>query len=208
MAADALDVISLTDAKVAVNISTADHDAELELFITAISRRFDELLGPVVNRSVTEYHDGGRVFITPRQTPLSSVTTLKEYDGATTTLTAETFGTEPSDAYLVVSTHYAHSTKIYRRNGRGDTTFPYGRQNVELVYVAGRAATTAAVDKRISQTAGAVLRRLWKREAGAWSQSATFFEATDAAPSSGFFKAVDPVVKEMLADELKLPGIA
>lgn len=208
MAADELDVISLTDAKTAVNVTTDDHDVELQLFITAVSRRFDQLIGPVVQRSVTEYHDGGNCYIMPRQTPLSSVTTLKEYDGATTTLTAETFGTEPSDAYLIASTPYAHGTKIYRRSGGADLEFASGRQNVELVYVAGRAANTAAVDERIAQTAGAVLRRLWKRESGAWAQSANFFDNSEGSVGTGFFKAIDPMVTEMLADEVKVAGLA
>lgn len=212
MAADPLDVISLSAAKAAINMaaSTTEHDTVLEGHITAVSRRFDEVIGPVVNRAVTEYHDGGDCLIRPRQTPLSAVTTLTEASGTSqTVLTAETFATQPGTAYLLdVDGSYAHRCRIIRRAGGMDYPFPYGRRNVELVYVAGRAATTADVDARIRDAAGMVLRRLWRREAGSWTQSADFFEASDTTQGIGFFKVMDSVVAEFLADEMKPPLIA
>lgn len=206
-----LDVISLDDAKLAINVSDVDaHNDEIMAFITAMSLRMDQTIGPVVNRTVTEYHDGGCGVIFPRQTPVSTVTTLKEYDGsATTTLTAETFGTEPADGYLLEkSGSYAHDHRIVRRDGGSDYLFASGRRNVELVYVAGRAADTDSVDHRISQVAGMILRRLWRREAGSWTQSSDFFEATEPTLGVGFFKVMDSVVAEFLGDELKPPGLA
>lgn len=206
MAADLLDVITLAAAKVAINqpAATASHDGQLERFITAISRRMDEVIGPVVNRAVTEYHDGGGCALWPRQTPVSSITTLTEASGTTTTeLTAQTFGTE-ADYILEQSGSYAHDHRIVKVSG----TFPTGHQNVQLVYVAGRAANTAAVNARIVSAAGMIMRRLWRRESSSWAQTNVWDEATEPTLGVGFFKVVDPMIAEFLADEMKPPGIA
>lgn len=213
MAADTYDVITLVEAYRAINdptsaaAGTGANDDMLESFITTTSNRLDELVGPIVNRTVTEYHDGGVSTVWPRQTPVSSVTTLKEYDGSTTTtLTAETFGNSPSDAHtLVQSASYSHDHQIVRRNGGANTFFASGLRNVELVYVAGRAANTAAVPTRYKMAAGAILRRLWDREASAWARSDNPF---DEGGGSRFFDAVTQVVKEQLGDEMKPSGLA
>lgn len=211
--ADALDVISLAEAKLALNMSAdnADHEAELASFVTAVSRRFDELIGPVVTRSVTEYHDGGYGVVYPRQTPVSSITSVTEWDGTTsTTLTADAFGVAANaDGYLLEqSGSYAHDAKLVRLSSGSLTSFTSGRRSVQLIYVAGRAANTAAVDARIKQTAAMVLQRLWKPHAGAWAQSPDFLENFDANDGAGSFKPFDRIIEGMLADELKPPAIA
>lgn len=207
---DPLDVLSLPEAREAIN-SAQCNEARLAQYVTAISRRLDELVGPIVERSVTELHDGGWCALRPRQTPVSSITSLTEANGTTTTvLSAETFATAPTDAYLLEqSGSYGHDARIVRRSGGSDTVFPSGRRNVELVYVAGRATNTGSVDMRFKSTAGAVLRRLWKREEGVWAQTASFFDNVEGVGVGvGFFKAVDPVVMELLHDELKPPSVA
>ena len=211
--ADTLDVLTLDEAKAAINMTAANdqHEGELELFITAVSRRFDELIGPVVNRTVTEYHDGGVSIIWPYQTPVSTVTSLTEWDGsASTVLTADAFGVAGvTDGYLLESSpSYVHGTRLIRRSGGTNTYFTTGSRSIQLVYVAGRAATTEDVDSRIKAAAGMVLRRAWKREAGAWAQTPTFLTNTEESVGTGFYKVVDPVVHEWLGDELKPPAIA
>jgi len=216
MAADTLDVIALAAAKLAINMKAdnTDHDSKLEQQVTAISRRMDELVGPVVNRSLTEYHDGGSTCLVPRRTPVDSIGTLTEADGTSTTvLTAESFGTIPSDAYLLdQDERYPHDCEIRRRDQGADAYFPGGRRNVKLEYTAGRAANTAAVDRRFVECAAEILRRLWKRESGVWAQSSSILEqlaadGADATPSPGFFKVVDPRIKEMLGDQMYPPGV-
>lgn len=206
----ALDVITLDAAKRAINLGefNADHDPSLESLITAVSQRLDKVIGPVVQRSVTEEHPGGCESIWPLQTPVSEITTVKEWDGTTpTTLTADEFGVAANDdGYAVHQSSYPHDYRISRRSGGSAASFTTG--TVELVYVAGRAASTATVDARIAQTAGMILRRLWRREAGSWTQSADFFEATEPTLGTGFFKVFDSVVAEFLGDQLKPPGLA
>lgn len=209
------DVLTLADAYTAINDTTSaaagtgPNDDMLERFITTISARLDELVGPAVNRTVTEYHDGGSSVLWPRQTPVYSVTSLTEYNGSTETiLTAETFGTQPSDAYtLVQSGSYSHDHQIVRRNGGANSYFTAGLRNVELVYVAGRAADIDSVPARFKMAAGAILRRLWDREAGAWARPDNPFDPT-VVTGSRFFDAVTHVVNEQLGDEMKPPGLA
>lgn len=202
---DTLDVLTLNEAKTAINLETAntDHDTELEQFITAISRRLDDLCGPVVTRQVAnELHDGGVHKFTTRVTPVSSIDTLVEYRStADTTLTAETNGAKAADNYLLEND--GHRVWVRRRRTGADSTFPSGRRNVDVTYTAGRYASTVSVDALFKQAAASILRRLWKRESSSWAQTPGYFgDVDDARPLSGFFKAVDPMVHELLADEI------
>lgn len=206
--ADTLDILTLAEARLAIDVS-AGHDAELAQAITAVSRAVDDLCGPVVNRTVTEYHDGGWDHIRPRQTPVSSVTTLKEWDGSTvTTLSADSFGAAGNgDGYLVVeSDSYAHDARIFRRSGGSTYLFASGLRAVELVYVAGRAASTAAVDAKFKNAAGTILRDLWSRAAAAWARGEDPFQAGGLSVSLS--NAVLKVIDGQIPAEKRPPGIA
>lgn len=200
--ADTLDIITLNEGKGAINLPTSNtsYDTELALFITGISRRIDALIGPVVNRTITdEKHNGGGYCVGLRKHPVSSVTTVEEYDraGNLTTLTAEDEDTKPADGYLLlnVSTHRAD---IYRRAAGSPVPFTLGELNVLVTYVAGRAANTAAVDALYKLGAANILRRVWQREAGGWARTDDF---GDAAVETGFFRAIDPMIREWFAHE-------
>lgn len=203
-----LDILTEFEASQAASGVDLAALAELPRMVTAVSARIDEIVGPVVNRTVTEYHDGGGV-IRPRQTPVSSVTTLKHWDNSTlTTYTADTWGVAGNtNGYIIEkSGSYPHDAVIYRRSSGSSVAWPEGHRCLELVYVAGRAATTAAVEDRYKECAAEVLRRLWDRESSAWARGADPFG--DDGVSRRFFKAFDYVVAEMLGDEMKLSGIA
>lgn len=202
----ATDVLTLAEAKTAINQSGPTHDGEIALWVSAVSRRLDDLCGPVVIRTVTdEKHDGGGRFVQLRYTPCSKtsateITTAVEYDGTTErALTAETNAEKPTDGFLFDQT----LGLLYRRSGNIDARFAAGRLNVVVTYQGGRYADTASVDERFKLTAGAILRRLWQREQGAWSTGGDPF--TDQG-TVGFFRAMsDSVVTEFLSDELKPP---
>lgn len=212
MAADTLDVLTSAEAYAAINVDAtgSPHQGELERAVTGISRILDRLCGPVVEREVTELHDGGSTSIRPRDTPVASVTTLTEYEDTTATvLTQETNATKPADAYLLDrSRATSHDVALIRRSNGADTRFQTGRRNVELVAQAGRYADTASVDALFKTAAASVLRRLWDREAGAWTRAVDPFEVDNPGPSSRFFNAVKHVVDEQLAAEKLPPGIA
>lgn len=163
-----LDLVTLSEAKQSLDLTSNQNDTMLAAWITAVSLRVDEICGPVVVRTLTaETHDGGGGWISPKYLPLSSVTTIVEYDtaGAATTLTAEDHDTKPADAFLV------DGEMIRRRSSGGDATFAYGRRNVLVTYVAGRYATTATVTEQFKRATLIVLAHMWRSERGAGSNT-------------------------------------
>ena len=200
------DLLTLAEARSAINISGTGQDDELQLYLSLVSRRIDALCGPVVSRAVTENHDGGGNHIIPRLAPVLSITSLTEYSGTTgTALSAESVSSQPASAYLL-DTSMRMFHRIWRRSSGSDATFPTGRQNVVLVYNAGRVASTATVTTDFKGACAAILRRLWKREQSGWAQSPGY--AVDEGGAERFYKAVDPMVMELLGHELLPPGVA
>lgn len=202
--ADPLDVLTLPEGLTAVNMpqGVSDHDNELAMQITAVSRMLDAACGPVVQRTITaEVHDASSAVWL--KAPVVSVSLVRTATGGSvSTLVPVAFG-ETTDGYHVDLA----SGRLSR--SYGGSFGSWGSGQVEVTYVAGRAASTAAVDARFKTCASSVLRRLWKREAGTWAQSADFLaDLTNESPSVGFFRVAKPIIDEMLWDELLLPGIA
>jgi hypothetical protein len=166
---DTLDVLTLPEAKAELSITATTYDAQLEQMVTAISRRLDDLAGPVVIRTVTaESVNGGNDSILLRYRPVVAVTSITEYSGLTATvLTAETTVANGFDSYLLD----ARAGVIYRRTSSYDYRYPRGRFNVVVTYTAGRAATTASVDARFKQAARICLKHLWRAEQTTGSQT-------------------------------------
>lgn len=212
MPADLLDILTEAEAqRAAFGTDSAGQVDQIHRANTAVSRRIDELVGPVVQRTVTEYHDGAVGVIYPRRTPVASVTTVTEWDGtAQSALTADTWGTAGAAAgyYIDTDSGYSHGTRILRQSSGYASTFASGDRSVRLVYVAGRYATTATVDALFKEAAAEVLRRLWSREAGAWARGADPFQDDLGGGTSRFFRAVDFVVDELLAHEKLPPAVA
>lgn len=204
------DLLTMPEARRAVNLPDPESgnsmDIELQLFVSGISDRIDELCGPVVQRTISsELHDGGVAKILLNKQWVSSVTTATEYVSTTgTTLTAESNSSKPSSAYLLESV--GPYSWLRRRSSGGDTLYASGRGNIDVTYVAGRVASTAAVTEQFKLAASAVLRRLWKREGSSWSQQPSFFPDTEnPTPTLQFYRAVDPMVKELLCGQILPP---
>lgn len=197
---DTLDILTLDEAMTAISMtgSGANHQGAIELAITGISRALDDLCGPVVVRTITDeihYPNGTLIFLDHQ--PVSSVTTVTEYlSGTGTVLTAEDFDT--SGGYLLRDGVLARRSGFYTTNWYGNA--------VKVTYVAGRYATTAAVDEKWKNAAAMILRRWWAREAPAWARGGDPFAAEGGG--LGFFRVVLPVVEEFLADERRAPAVA
>lgn len=208
--ADLLDILTLDEAKRAINKSdtNADEDDILVRHITATSRLIDQFCGPVVQRTITdEYHPWGHRVILLQQWPVASITTVQESSGGSaSTLTALTFGAS-GDGYWAPPSLTDPSLlvgELWRRNGCGDTRWGA----VQVTYVAGRYEDTESVDARFKDAAGSILRRLWKRESGTWAQSASFFDSNDSQYASGFFQVAKPILTEALAYDKRPPRVS
>lgn len=203
-----LDVISLDEAKQAVNVTgTTAHDAELAVWITAVSQRLDTLAGPIVTRSISsEVHDGGRCTVMLAHYPVASITSVSEYDrGTQVSLTAETTTVLPANGYLAdrYDPNPALWSRFLRRRSNGaDAVFAGGRGNVAVSYSAGRFANTASVDARFKAAANLMLINLWRSQQDSVGQSGEF----DVPMSSYPTFAVPRAVRELLADELQQVG--
>lgn len=205
--ADTLDVIDLDTALEAINMtgSGADHGVAIERFITSVSRALDALCGPIVARSVqqTFYLPNTTVILhdwvswgMARNNAEQDVTALVEYQSGTgTTLTGETLTV--SGDYLVVD------GIIARRSGFSSISW---KGPIAVTYTAGRYATTADVDPLFIDAAAKILAREWPQYASAWSRGAGVFDAPEG--SLGFFRSVEPVVDQWLADERRPPSVA
>lgn len=204
----ATDILTTAEARSAINVSVSTLDTELALHVSGISQRIDALCGPVVARTVTtERHDGGKSFVILRYTPVLSITSVTEYvDGVASTLTAETLTSRVTNNYLL-DTADKFSARIYRRESGADSTFSSGRLNIAVTYSAGRVADTASVTEIFKLAATAILRRTWKREQSAWAQRPGVFMEEDTTGADGFYRAVDPLVREFLAAELLPPTV-
>lgn len=206
--ADPLDILSPTEAaRAALGVAESGaHGAALELLVSAISRRIDEICGPVVVREVTEIHEGGGRYLWPRQAPVHAVTAVTEFDGTTPTVLADEseFGTAgTASGFAVVDEGH----RIERRSGGAVGRFLHGVAGVQLVYEAGRYADTDSVDPKFKVAVEAILRRVWDREAGAWARGGDPFDE-NLQPTSRFFRAIDPMVDEWLGAERRPARVA
>lgn len=167
MAAESTDLISLDEAKYAINLATTvtTYDSRLEIVVSGVSQRLVEMCGPVVNVTRTdEAYDGGDADIALRNvgtSPLvtTTVSAVKEYDstGTLTTLSAEDFDTKPADGYLFIT----EDGTIARRFTGGGGYFASGYRNVLVTYTTGRAANTAAVPRKFKLAAQVCVNHVW-----------------------------------------------
>jgi hypothetical protein len=202
---DTLDILTTDEAQDYINDTSGTRDLETRLapLNTLISRRIDTLCGPVVQRTLTdEAYDGGGCTLFLRNTPVVSVSAVKEYAGGIlTTLTAEALTTSTGNDYYLDT----RLGTIERRSTWATSTF--GVQRVLVTYIAGRYTATETVDPLFKAAAGLVLHRLWRREAPAWARTPNFDDNV-TGDQFGFFRVVDPVLEEFLAGELLGPAIA
>ena len=187
---DDIDVLTLIEAKNAVGLSQTNTDADdrLAQAVTAISAQLDELCGPVRTRTVTaELHDGGGYSIQLRRVPVYSVTTVTEYTNTTSqALTAESNATKAATNYLHDGTAgKVISGRLIRRSSNYDTTYPSGRRNVEVTYVAGRAAATEVVPARFKEAASMMLRHIWTAEMASGTETYNAFATQEFNPLLG-----------------------
>ena len=209
-----LDVLTLDEGKQAIHqaIGNESQEARLRWYISGVSRRLDEFVGPIVQRTVTEYHDGGAGSLEPDQTPVISITSVTEWDGTNqTTLTADTWGVAGNTNGYVLepSGNSPHGVRIHRYTSGYASRFVSGDRSVRLIYEAGRAATTEDVEERYKFVAAELLQRVWTPSAAAWHRGPEFLANVDAEIGAVSRNPhVMGVLRDWLGDELKPPVFA
>ena len=213
MADATVDVITLTELKPGLNSSTSTttYDTELAVVITAISQRFRDLCGPIVNTTYTdEAYDGGCIDVWLRNAGYSRNTTTtisacKEYDtaGALTTLSAETASSKPADGYLL-SAQEGERHRVIRRSGGYDYQFAPGRANVLVTYSTGRAANTAAVPAKFKEAAIVTANHVWSMVG---AQSGAARRVGEGLPFGVPPFSIPKAALDLIRDELRAPGV-
>lgn len=193
--ADTLDILSFDEMKDAIKLS-ANRASEAENAATqantAVSRLLDDVCGPIVVRTITgEILDAPCGDLYTRESPLYSVTSLKEYStGTATTLAAETLAV--AGTYRIIGT--GHGRRIQRRSSWN----PYSwTGQIEITYVAGRYADTASVDAKFKKAAAEILQGNWTKFAAAWARGG------DGIADPIFFDEVSNIVSRWLPYERK-----
>jgi len=216
MADTTVDLVTLAEIKPGLNILPSDtsYDTELQVIITAVSQRFRDLCGAIVNTTYTdEVYDGGDPEIwldhaSPvSKTATTTVSAVKEYDtsGALTTLTGETVTSKPNDSF-VLSKADGERNRLYRRSAGGDYLFGPGRGNILVTYTTGRAANTAAVPANFKQAAIITINHIWTN-LGAQSGAARPAQ-TDGLLFSFPAWSIPKAAIDLIKDELNAPGVA
>jgi hypothetical protein len=123
---------TLTEVKAHLNIptGTTTHDTELRAAILTASDIVEGIVGAVAQRTVSETYSGrGQPGLVLRTQPAMSVTSVT-VDGV---------------ALAASGYRLADSGVLYRVAGYADLPWPCGRENIGVVYVAGRPGTPPGV---------------------------------------------------------------
>lgn len=165
----ATDIVTLAEAKLHLNITGTDSDAELAGFISAATQPCEDVVGAVVNRTVVEVFDGGRAQLPLSHRPVSSITSVVDTG---TTLSASSYTVNAESGVLTLVA------------GPSPLPFLVGVQSVTVTYVAGRVASTAAVATsaygNIRMAALIIVQHLWETQrpaaAGPFTQGVDDFD--------------------------------
>ncbi|MDG4799048.1 head-tail connector protein [Micromonospora sp. WMMD980] len=97
--APALRIVGLAEVKRQLNIDPADtsQDEELSGYIAAVTEVVEDIVGPVVPRTVTETHVGGAATLILRRPPLIAITSVLE---AGVNLASSTWAVDPETGVL------------------------------------------------------------------------------------------------------------
>lgn len=194
-------IVSLADAKAHLNKTDNTDDTELQYFIEAATPIIENIAGPVLPQTKTEYYSGGVSQINLNWLPILSITSIVETYGQTNyNLTEITLGS--SNTAFGFTVDYT-TGRIIRRAYNAEALFPVGSNNVKVVYQAGRATIPANV--RLATLM--LIQHLWStsqlnRQGG----RPTLGGDDSFTVGAGF--AVPNRVRELLQPSPRVPGVA
>jgi hypothetical protein len=200
-------IVTLAEAKTHLNLSSTAHDTELQLIVDAATPIVEDIVGPVMQETRTENHDGGGPFIVLRKRPVISVTSVVEYRGPITwTLTQ---ASTPAVASTYSFTFEVDTGRVVRRVvGGGTIPFYNGPGAVHVVYEAGNVATNGTVPANFKLGALELIRHNYQltQQPGHPAFAHTGMAEEQFYTPSGF--AVPMRVIEILQAKKRAPSIA
>lgn len=158
-------IVTLSDTKAFLNITSSTSDTELNTFIAAASQAIVNRIGPVSGSpTVSEWHDGGLDRIVLRhQGPIQSVTSVTEsYGTVTYTLTAVVLDSGSTATAYGYSVDLDRGVIVRRASGIA-VPFASGVQNVHVTYVAGY----STVPSDISHATLLLIKSMWETQRAA-----------------------------------------
>ena len=195
-------LVQLADVKAHLNVDTNTDDTELQNFITAATEKIQEITGPVLTRTVTEYRNGGVGNIILLQRPVQSITSVSELWGSTVnTLTEAAFGAGTTNYHY---TFDATEFEIERRVGNLPAIFAEGDDNIKIVYVAGYATIPAAI--RLATLS--LIQHWWSTSQLNRNGGRPSLGGTDFPSAMGGGYAIPNFVREMLPQVDKVSWLA
>ena len=194
-------LVTLDEVKAHLNKTDFNDDLELQGFIDAATPLVENMAGPVIPRTVTEYYSGGTTTITLNSQPVQSVTSIVETYGQTNyNLTQVTLGQGMTGFAFTLD---PLTGRIVRRAYNAEAMFPVGTNNVQVVYVAGRDSVPANV--RLATLM--LVQHLWTTSQMNRNGGRPTLGGDDTfVPGMGF--AVPNRVKELLQPSPRVPGVA
>lgn len=203
---DTYDVLTTTEGRQICGFASTDtsRDSTIERLVTTVSRRLDDLIGPVVQRAVTgeEVHAGCSSWIELASGPVSAISSVVEYQGTTAvTLTAETPGVQPTEGYRAdrYSPNPSLMSGLLVRRCSGSTRYWWPEASVVVSYTAGRVASTTQVEARHKEAAALMLKNLFRSYEHSVGEVDEYATPAQSFPTF----AVPNAVKDLLADELQ-----
>ena len=174
-------VISLADAKDALNITGSEHDDELRPMVEATTPEIEDVVGPVVIRSYSEVQDGGPLLVL-HQAPAVALTALVPlYTGGS--------------AYLPADMDLDPATGIVRRRSGAWISGP-----LRVTYTAGRSPVPA----NITEAAKIIVSHKWQTQRGHTGGRPGFGE-DNVIPTPGLGFLIPRRAMEALAPHKRAP---
>ena len=194
-------LVTLEEVKKHLNKADFLDDEELQGFIDAATPMVENIYGPVINRTITEYQSGGTSTLVLNYLPILSITSIIETYGQTNyTLTRVNLGD--------INNGFAYTCdlpqgRIVRRAYNAEANFPTGRDNVQIIYVVG----CASIPSNVRLGTLMLIAHLWTTSQLNRNGNRPSLGGDDSfTPGMGF--AVPNRVKEILQASPRVPGVA
>lgn len=185
--------------------SDRSHDMRLARMIDEVAPVIENITGPILQRNIDEWYDGGGTRIELRYGPVVSFAAVTEYRGPVAYPLTQVV---TPDLGTIYSYMWEQPRAIVRRTvGGGMTSFPAGNSAVHVVYTAGfakvpanvRGATLELIRVNYQQTEQG-------GRPGFGSGGASGSDDMRGTPLLGFF--IPNRVREMLLPNKRAPSVA